>query len=200
MPPTEHDILTNYLLTTAQLPSIISLQEFTALFPRALQSSPRIRSLYRDLQSQRNAVVDEVASNIDEEARRGKAMRRAVVRARRDAEKMAREEDGEVEIERMLGNWADPSNNSANKHSLDSILPEMESAVSELEAELQLLQEEEASLLASIQQAVGAMSDLRYGRLANSELPEQMNQYWQNNPSACPSIQPDLKTCSPSQQ
>jgi centromere-localized protein 2 len=74
----------------------------------------------------------------------------------------------------QLGNWADPSNNSANKHSLDSILPEMESAVSELEAELQLLQEEEASLLASIQQAVGAMSDLRYGRLANSELPEQV--------------------------
>jgi centromere-localized protein 2 len=102
MPPTEHDILTNYLLTTAQLPSIISLQEFTALFPRALQSSPQIRSLYRDLQSQRNSVVDEVASNIDEEARRGKAMRRAVIRARRDAEKMAREEDGEVEIERMV--------------------------------------------------------------------------------------------------
>jgi centromere-localized protein 2 len=50
----------------------------------------------------------------------------------------------------------------------------MEGAVSELEAELQLLEEEEASLMASVRQTVGAMSDLRYGRLANSQLPEQV--------------------------
>ncbi len=50
----------------------------------------------------------------------------------------------------------------------------MEGAVSELEAELQLLDEEEAALLASVRQTVGAMSDLRYGRLANSQLPEQV--------------------------
>ncbi|KAL2265736.1 hypothetical protein VTJ83DRAFT_6836 [Remersonia thermophila] len=180
MPPTEHEILTQYLLVTAQLPSIVSLQEFAALFPRALQSSPSIRGLYRDLQSQRNAVVDAVAQSIDEEARQGRAMRRAVIQARRrDAERLE-ERDEEVEIERMLGNWSDAhrnnnsSSSSSNKHSLESILPEMESAVGELEAELQLLQEEEAALLASVQQTVGAMSDLRYGRLANSQLPEQV--------------------------
>jgi centromere-localized protein 2 len=50
----------------------------------------------------------------------------------------------------------------------------MEGAVGELEAELQLLEEEEAALLASVRQTVGAMSDLRYGRLANSQLPEQV--------------------------
>jgi centromere-localized protein 2 len=50
----------------------------------------------------------------------------------------------------------------------------MEGAVGELEAELQLLEEEEASLMASVRQTVGAMSDLRYGRLANSQLPEQV--------------------------
>ncbi|KAL1837409.1 hypothetical protein VTJ49DRAFT_3801 [Mycothermus thermophilus] len=172
MPPTEHEILTNYLLVAAQLPSIVSLQEFITLFPRALQSSPRIRSLYRDLQSQRNAVVDAVAESIDEEARQGRAMRRAVIQARRrDADRLE-ERDEEVEIERILGNWSDAQRN--NKHSLESILPEMESAVGELEAELQLLQEEEAALLASVQQTVGAMSDLRYGRLANSQLPEQV--------------------------
>lgn len=43
-----------------------------------------------------------------------------------------------------------------------------------LEAELQLLDEEEAALLASVRQTVGAMSDLRYGRLANSQLREQV--------------------------
>jgi len=71
----------------------------------------------------------------------------------------------------QLGNWSEPQN---PKHSLSSILPDMEGAISALEAELQLLEEEEASLLASVRQTVGAMSDLRYGRLANSQLREQV--------------------------
>ncbi|KAL2149676.1 hypothetical protein VTH82DRAFT_8328 [Thermothelomyces myriococcoides] len=169
MAPTEQSILTNYLLAPAQLPTIMSLQEFTALFPRKLQSSPRIRSLYRDLQSQRNAVVDHVAAEIEQEAKRGKEMRRAVIRSKRAAE--AQEQDAEIEIERMLGNWSEPQN---AKHDLASILPDMEGAISALEAELQLLEEEEESLLDSVRQTVGAMSDLRYGRLANSQLPEQV--------------------------
>jgi centromere-localized protein 2 len=71
----------------------------------------------------------------------------------------------------QLGNWSEPQR---PKHSLASIVPDMEGAVNELEAELQLLDEEEATLLASVQQSVGAMSDLRYGRLANGQLPEQV--------------------------
>lgn len=71
----------------------------------------------------------------------------------------------------QLGNWSEPQR---PKHSLASILPDMEGAIGELEAELQLLDEEEATLLASVKQTVGAMSDLRYGRLANSQLPEQV--------------------------
>lgn len=100
MAPTEQIILRNYLLVPAQLPAIISLQEFIALFPRQLQSSPRIRTLYRDLQSQRNAVVDDVAGQVEQEAKHGKAMRRAVIRSKREAEEQ--EQDEEVEIERMV--------------------------------------------------------------------------------------------------
>ncbi|KAK4135667.1 hypothetical protein BT67DRAFT_418727 [Trichocladium antarcticum] len=169
MAPTEQKILTNYLLAPSQLPAIISLAEFIALFPRPLQSSPRIRSLYRDLQSQRNAVIDSVADEIEAEVKQGKAMRRAVIRSRREAD--AQEQDDEVEIERMLGNWASPEH---SQHSLATILPEMDGAINELEAEMQLLEEEEAALLASVRQTVGGMSDLRYGRLANSQLPEQV--------------------------
>lgn len=44
----------------------------------------------------------------------------------------------------------------------------------ELEGELQRLEAEEATLMASVQQTVGGMSDLRYGRLANTNLPEQV--------------------------
>lgn len=188
MAPTEQKILTNYLLVPAQLPAIISLDEFVALFPRPLQSSPRIRSLYRDLQSQRNAVIDSMAEQIEAETKQGKAMRRAVIRSKREAD--AQEQDDEVEIERMvssdpgwcergsptltapqLGNWSSAQN---SKHTLASILPDMEGAINELEAEMQLLEEEEAALLASVRQTVGGMSDLRYGRLANSQLPEQV--------------------------
>lgn len=100
MAPSELEILNNYLLVPSQLPAIISLQEFTALFPRSLQSSPHVRTLYRDLQSQRNAVVDSVASNIEDEVRRAKGLRRAVVRARKEAENQ--EFDDEIEIERTV--------------------------------------------------------------------------------------------------
>ena len=44
----------------------------------------------------------------------------------------------------------------------------------ELEGELQRLEEEESALFSSVQQTVGSMSDLRYGRLGNSKLSEQV--------------------------
>ncbi|KAG6125849.1 hypothetical protein E4U12_006947, partial [Claviceps purpurea] len=81
MPPPESDILTAYLLLPAPLPSITTLDQFRALFPRSLQTNPQVPRLYRDLQAQRNGVVDAVAQNIGEEARRGVAMRREVLRA-----------------------------------------------------------------------------------------------------------------------
>lgn len=55
-------------------------------------------------------------------------------------------------------------------HDLLSILPELEDAVGDVEAELRKLEEEEAALLESVKQTVGNMSDLRYGRLANPNL------------------------------
>lgn len=50
----------------------------------------------------------------------------------------------------------------------------MEDAIGELEEDLRRLEEEEATLLASLQQTVGNLSDLRYGRLGSSQLPEQV--------------------------
>lgn len=101
MAPTESTILANYLLVPAQLPAIISLKEFTDLFPRAQQSSPQVKRLYRDLQTQRNALIDAVASNIENEARRAKALRRQVLKAKREAEDP--EMDDEMEMERAVG-------------------------------------------------------------------------------------------------
>ncbi|KAK4175651.1 Cnl2/NKP2 family protein-domain-containing protein [Triangularia setosa] len=180
MAPTEQKILTNYLLVPARLPAIISLEEFTTLFPKPLQPSPHIRSLYRDLQGQRNSLVDSVAEEIQAEARQGKALRRHVLKARREAE--AQEQDDELEIERMLGTLPDSQN---PKHTLQSVLPALEDAISELESQLQLIQGEEASLLSSVQKTVGDLSDLRYGRLANPKLPEQVLEGLQSLQEIC---------------
>lgn len=99
-PPSESDILTNYLLQPAPLPSITTFNQFVLLFPRPLHNSPQLRSLYRDLQAQRNAVVDAVAASIQDEVKRGVVMRREVLRLRREAER--EDIDGEVEMERAV--------------------------------------------------------------------------------------------------
>ncbi|KAK4228318.1 Cnl2/NKP2 family protein-domain-containing protein [Podospora fimiseda] len=169
-PPTESQILTSYLLLPAQLPSIISLQEFTSLFPKSIQSScpQQIRSLYRDFQSQRNSLIDQVTESIADETKKSKAIRRHVLKAHHSAQE---EQDDELEIERMLGSVP---KSQTPKHSLETIIPGLEDAINELESQLQLHKEEEAALLAQLKQTVGTMSDLRYGRLANPKLPGEI--------------------------
>lgn len=115
MAPTEESILANYLLIPAQLPTIISLKEFTELFPRAQQSSPQVKRLYRDLQHQRNALVDAVESNIETEAKRAKALRREILRAKREAEE--HEIDDEIDIERAVGYSPPPARPSPSRRS-----------------------------------------------------------------------------------
>jgi centromere-localized protein 2 len=100
MAPTESTLLSNYLLVPSQLASIISLEEFKELFPRSQQNSALVRTLYRDLQRQRAVLVEEVEANIEDETKHAKALRRAVVRARRAAG--LQEQEDEVEIERSV--------------------------------------------------------------------------------------------------
>lgn len=100
MPPTEQTILSTFLLAPSPLPTILPLAQFTALFPRSEQSSPEIKRLYRSLQHRRALVTDSVAQNIEEEVKRGKGQRRAVVRLRRAEEKEAG--DDEVVIEKTV--------------------------------------------------------------------------------------------------
>lgn len=100
MAPTESEILTNYLIQPSTLTAITTFEQFKVLFPRPLQSSPQVRSLFRDLQAQRNGVVDRVSSNIATEVKRGHVMRREVIRAKREAER--EDLDGEIEMERVV--------------------------------------------------------------------------------------------------
>ncbi|KAJ8119300.1 hypothetical protein O1611_g10637 [Lasiodiplodia mahajangana] len=167
MAPTEATILRNYLLLPSRLPSIISLQEFTSLFPKSQQSSPQVRALYRDLQQQRNAVVDAVSASIDNEVKQAKALRRTIIRTRKEGE--FEEQDDEIEIERTLFE-STSTTIKPKQHSLQSIIPDLDSAVLDVESSLQKLEAEESALLESIKQTAGNMSDLRYGRLSNPNL------------------------------
>ena len=170
MAPTESEILANYLLQPAPLTAMTTFEQFKVLFPRPLHASPQLRALFRDLEGQRNSAVDAVAANVAAEAKRGVVMRREVLRARREAEQ--EEADGEMEMERAL--FGDESSAKRARHSLSSIVPELDGAVGALEAEIRLLEEEEAALLASMKQTVGGLSDLRYGKLANGQLRDEV--------------------------
>ncbi|KAI0911009.1 hypothetical protein F4823DRAFT_332757 [Ustulina deusta] len=171
MAPTEATILHNYLLLPSRLPSIISLQEFTSLFPKSQQSSPQVRALYRDLQQQRNAVVDAVSASIDAEVKQAKALRRTIIRTKKEGE--FEEQDDEIEIERALFG-STSTTITAKQHSLQSIIPDLDSAIDDIESDLQKLEEEESTLIESIKQAAGNMSDLRYGRLSNPSLTSEV--------------------------
>ncbi|CCF32014.1 Cnl2/NKP2 family protein [Colletotrichum higginsianum] len=180
MAPTESAILHNYLTFPAQLPSAITLEEFTELFPKAHRANPVIRSLYRDLQHQRRALVDTVTENIAAEEKRGRVLKRQIARARsRAADEDA---DQELEIERALFG---ASGTQDAKHTLNSIIPEMDTAMADLEAEIQKLETREKSLLESVKQTVGSMSDLRYGRLSNHRLRDDVMQGLKSVQDAC---------------
>ncbi|KIN02488.1 hypothetical protein OIDMADRAFT_194948 [Oidiodendron maius Zn] len=182
MAPTEATILSTFLLPPAPLPSIISLKAFTELFPRSQQSSPQIRTLYRDLQHQRAQLVDALSRNVTTEVKRGAAQRRTVVRARRAAGR--EEQDDEVDVENALFGqtsnlpWAKP-------HTLTSVLPEMEAAAEDVEDEIRRLEEEADLLLEQMRGTVGNLSDLRYGRLANGQLREQVLEGLRRLESSC---------------
>lgn len=61
----------------------------------------------------------------------------------------------------------------------------MESAAADMEQEIRSLEAEEAVLLDSVKQLVGGMSDLRYGRLANPKLKEEVLENLAGMQAAC---------------
>ena len=70
-------------------------------------------------------------------------------------------------------------------HTLRSIIPEMERAVEEVEDEVRRLDEEAEALLEQMRTSIGGLSDLRYGRLANEQLREQVLEGLQRLENAC---------------
>ncbi|KAF4126359.1 centromere-localized protein 2 [Geosmithia morbida] len=150
MAPTEAQVLTSYLIRPASLDAILTYDAFAERFPPPQRDSPAVRALWKDLVSQRERLLDEVRAAIEAEVVRGQAMKREIIRARREAERDD-EPDGE-------------------KHNLDSIVVELEGAADAVEAEMARLQDEEATLREEIAQTIGGLSDLRYGRFADGNV------------------------------
>ena len=73
-------------------------------------------------------------------------------------------------------------------HTLKSILPELESAAEEVEDEVRRLDEEAETLLEEMRATVGSLSDLRYGRLANGQLREQVLEGLERLETACKKV------------
>lgn len=103
MAEAEARILTDYLIVPASLPGIVTFEQFQSFFPASTRNSPLLRSLWKDLRSQRDIAIDHVAAAIELEAERGKVMRREVMRQRRDV--AAEEIDGEIELERAVSRF-----------------------------------------------------------------------------------------------
>jgi len=98
MAPSESSILRNFLLPPAPLPVALPFDQFKDLFPRSLQSNPKLQELYRELQNQRAIDIDDVKRNIEAEVKKGELQRREIIRARRKSQEAAVKELGQQEL------------------------------------------------------------------------------------------------------
>jgi hypothetical protein len=96
-PPTESKILTSFLIPPSPLPVILPPTAFAALFPPSTPPAS-IAHLYRLLSHQRALLSDAVKSDIEDEAKRGVAQRRAVVKNRRAQERGEDDEEERIEL------------------------------------------------------------------------------------------------------
>lgn len=74
------------------------------------------------------------------------------------------------------------------KHDLNTIIPELDGANGALEVEIEKLQEEESALLEAVQQTVGGLSDLRYGKFANTKIKDEVIDGLETVLEACKSL------------
>jgi len=97
MTPTEETILRSFLLQKAGIRDVLTLSEFSTYFPSSKRSSPLVRQLFRDIQTQRNVVCESALKQINLECRMGDNM---IAKKRAEREATAAESRGrETEID-----------------------------------------------------------------------------------------------------
>lgn len=180
---TESSILQTYLLTPSSLPTILPFSTFTTLAPANSRNNPQLKTLYRDLQFHRTVTTDTLRSNISRECRRSIGLQAALsrsIRAEQGSRKRRREQsesDDEIDrgtLDEHIDETLYPAANAglasastqSRYHDMESLLEAMEKAVEELEDEIGDLDRRAAKTLEELDENVGALSDLRYGKFA----------------------------------
>ncbi|KAL2857891.1 Cnl2/NKP2 family protein-domain-containing protein [Aspergillus pseudoustus] len=168
MAPSETSILSNFLLTAASLPTVISLKQFTELFPKRLRAHPHIRVLYRELQQLREQDMDIVNGNIDKEVLQGETqkaeLRKSIAKIGIDGADPSDHREMDMDVQ-LFG----PTSASSNQfHSVPSLLSAMEAACVSIEHEIATVDAEAATLLSELDSTVGDLSGLRYGKMHGS--------------------------------
>ncbi|KAE8415680.1 Ctf8-domain-containing protein [Aspergillus pseudocaelatus] len=165
MAPSEPSILSNFLLSPASLPTVISLQQFTELFPKRLRAHPHIRVLYRELQQLREQDMDLVNGNIDQEVRQGESqkaeLRKSILNTGVDG--MSSNDQREIDMDVQLFGQTSTAAPS-DYHSVSSLLSAMETACANIEHEISGVDKDASTLLSELNLTVGELSDLRYGK------------------------------------
>ncbi|KAF2199602.1 hypothetical protein GQ43DRAFT_375834 [Delitschia confertaspora ATCC 74209] len=191
MPPSESTILTNFLLTPAPLPAFVSLRQFTDIFPPKHRSNPIIKELYRELHHLRSADIEQVRRNIATEVKHGEKQRRRIakVRQRSEGQDMTGLDISELNMEGELFGLSDGSR-TRTPHTLQTVHPSIEEACATVEANISEIEAETEGLLSELAEAVGALSDLRYGRFSkpagsSDELTEEVLSTLRRLESAC---------------
>lgn len=169
MAPSEESILTNFLLSPSPLPTVLSLEQFTKLFPRRLQSHPQIRTLYRDLQYLRAQDIDLVQGNIQREIKNGEKQKEELRNAQLDSgvTSMSRGDKTEADMDiQLFGQQDGLVTRPEDRHTLKTLLIDMERACGAMQSNIQSLDSETSELASQIAATVGELSDLRYGKLS----------------------------------
>ncbi|KAM5441975.1 hypothetical protein MferCBS31731_002804 [Microsporum ferrugineum] len=168
MAPSEESILTNFLLSPSPLPTVISLEQFTKMFPKRLQSHPQIRTLYRDLQYLRAQDIDLVQENIQAEIKNGEKQKEELKNAQLNSgvASMSRGEKTEADMDvQLFGHKDHLVTRPEDRHTLSTLLIDMERACAAMESSIKSIDTETSELDSQIKATVGELSDLRYGKL-----------------------------------
>ncbi|KAK1139321.1 hypothetical protein N8T08_001092 [Aspergillus melleus] len=166
MAPSEASILSNFLLTPASLPTVMSLQKFTELFPKRLRSHPHIRVLYRELQQLREQDMDLVNENIDKEIDQGEIQKADLRKAMMEAGVDGLSADDQREMGLDIQLFGQTSTAAPREyHSMPSLLSAMEAACSSIEQDIESVDKDASNLFSELNSTVGELSDLRYGKM-----------------------------------
>lgn len=173
MAPSEDSILSNFLLSPASLPTAMSLQQFTDLFPRHLRDHPQIKALYQELQLLREQDMDVVNENIDKETKQGDQQKAELRKSmsKSGVDGMSQDDQREMNLDVQLFGQSSEAGSSDDFHSVASLLSAMESACDTIEKEIDHVDESASALLSDLNSSVGELSDLRYGKMQGATGP-----------------------------